>query len=371
MIAPEDGQNPQTFTYNQSIKITAATLDGYEFAAWYKDKDYTEIAGSVNSGITTVKTPAMHLTLYAKLVKIHNITYVGDDGMTLANKVTEYSSLRSVNLGTPKLTDNNFGGWWCVTLGKNVTTTDDLEEKDVTLKPLFYLTKENGVTNSANLIFSISGANAILSGFGSVSGKLVLPQEVSGYPVTSIKASLFRNNTTLTAVSLGKNLLEIGNSAFLGCTKITSVELDGDIMVQTDAFKNCTALKTIVIGANVTVANNVFDGCSQVTTLTYDGTSGANSVAVYRLFGTSASYNGAYLPTTFTTMYFTGSGTLNGILVNCTSLTKLYITSEEAVTLTTVDVNVLKGKTVYLKSQELVDAYSATANYEGITFVKQ
>ncbi|MBQ7653110.1 MAG: InlB B-repeat-containing protein [Clostridia bacterium] len=367
LIEGATGQNPETFTYNTTIKVTSAELTGYVFDAWYTDAEFVNKAGTVSSGITSIKTPADDLTLYAKFAVIRTITYVDAEGMTLSGKVETYTELASKPLGNPTKTGYNFGGWWCLTLNKNVTETADFGSTDnVRVQPLFYESKTNGVSNTANLRFSLSGSNATLSSIGSVSGKLVIPASVSGYTVTKIAAAVFSGNKSITSVTIDENILEVGNRAFENCTAITSLVIKGSAIIKNEAFNGCSALKTIEISADATVNENVFSGCSKVETLTYDGTNGSNQLAVYRLFGGAATYDGNYVPATLTTFYFNGSDSLKGILLHCESITKLYILSDEQVTITGTDLTVLNGKTVYVKTQALADAYSVS--YSGVTF---
>ena len=65
------------------------------------------------------------------------------------------------------------------------------------------------------------------------------------YSVTSIGNSAFINNTTITAITGGENIKEIGTSAFEGCTNLTSVGtlLNNITSISEKAFYGCTSLK--------------------------------------------------------------------------------------------------------------------------------
>lgn len=60
-----------------------------------------------------------------------------------------------------------------------------------------------------------------------------------------------------------KGIAEIGSSAFLGCTALTSVSLPSTLTkINFWAFKNCTSLSTLSIPSSVvSIGDNAFDNC--------------------------------------------------------------------------------------------------------------
>lgn len=119
--------------------------------------------------------------------------------------------------------------------------------------------------------------------------------KVNGYPcpVTSIGANAFKNNKTITKVTIGANVTSLGSNAFSGCTKLATVSEGNNVVtIGAGAFNNCTKLKTISISAKATsigakafykctsltkitlpaalkqIGDNAFDGCKKLTTVT-------------------------------------------------------------------------------------------------------
>ena len=118
----------------------------------------------------------------------------------------------------------------------------------------------------------------------------------SGSTLT-IDGSVFRNSGGITSVFISDKVKTIGNSSFMSCTGITSVDFseatvltkiddyafqenssltsldlsDSDSLTSIDshAFKNCTSLSTVVFADNVTtVSSYSFEGCISLSSFT-------------------------------------------------------------------------------------------------------
>ena len=92
---------------------------------------------------------------------------------------------------------------------------------------------------------------------------LVIPDEIDGYPVTTIPEGTFKSNTNITSVKLGANCATVGKNAFSGCNKITSLDLGGVQSIGYNAFGDCSGIKTLLIPASCqTLAERAFYNCS-------------------------------------------------------------------------------------------------------------
>lgn len=98
-------------------------------------------------------------------------------------------------------------------------------------------------------------------------GNVVIPDNITvkgvQYKVTAIKANAFKNNKKVTSVTIGKNVLKIGNQAFSGCTKLSSVKgMKKVSSIGTKAFYKCSKIKKIVIPSKVNkIGKSAFQGC--------------------------------------------------------------------------------------------------------------
>lgn len=71
------------------------------------------------------------------------------------------------------------------------------------------------------------------------------------YKVTEIGKNTFKNNKTVTKVSVGKNITTIGANAFSGCTKLKTITINTKLLtsknVSKDAFKGISANTVIKV----------------------------------------------------------------------------------------------------------------------------
>ena len=97
-----------------------------------------------------------------------------------------------------------------------------------------------------------------------------IPDNYNGFPITSVGEYAFID-TSITSVTLEKNITEIKNSAFLNVTTLTDVSLN-DNLVSIDklAFAGCSGLTELTIPASVKeIADNAFVDCDHLTIQCY------------------------------------------------------------------------------------------------------
>lgn len=84
-----------------------------------------------------------------------------------------------------------------------------------------------------------------------VVGKVDIPAEINGYPVTIIQEEAFRNCTGLTEITIPDGITAIGSCAFESCTSLTKVNIPESVSrVGQCAFLWCSSLSDIVIPEN-------------------------------------------------------------------------------------------------------------------------
>ena len=100
------------------------------------------------------------------------------------------------------------------------------------------------------LTYSVSGREVIITGYSTyASGKLVIPDTIEGYPVTTISDRAFYNCCNLTNVTIPDSVTSIGSGAF-GITSLTSVTIpDSVTSIDTSAFSGCTSLTEINVSS--------------------------------------------------------------------------------------------------------------------------
>ena len=88
--------------------------------------------------------------------------------------------------------------------------------------------------------------------------------------VTKIGESAFRGCTGLTSITIPNSVTTICDNAFMNCTSLTNITIPNSVTTICDnAFMNCTSLTNITIPNSVTViSKEVFSYCTSLTSIT-------------------------------------------------------------------------------------------------------
>ena len=123
-------------------------------------------------------------------------------------------------------------------------------------------------------------------------GSVVIPESVTyngtTYSVTSIGNSAFYGCTGLTSVEIGNGVTSIGNYAFNCCYGLTSIEIPNSVTsIGNYAFNGCIGLTSVEIGNGVTsIGEDAFYNCSGLTSITIgNGVTSIGSSAFYGCTG--------------------------------------------------------------------------------------
>ena len=96
---------------------------------------------------------------------------------------------------------------------------------------------------------------------------VIIPATYAGKNVTAILPEVFKDNTTMTSVTIGDNVTTIGASAFENCDALTTVNFGtGVTTINAKAFYDCDALTSVDLPDAVTfVGRDAFRGCDNLT----------------------------------------------------------------------------------------------------------
>ena len=140
----------------------------------------------------------------------------------------------------------------------------------VTLKDMYI---ENCVYETADdgIVYCLAGdASYEIVKYKGNATSVTIPNTYNEKPVTAILPEVFKDNQTMTSVTIGSNITTIGASAFENCDGLTNVSLpDAVTFVGEDAFVDCDELASFHIGTGF----NNHDGnflayCPKLATLT-------------------------------------------------------------------------------------------------------
>ena len=104
----------------------------------------------------------------------------------------------------------------------------------------FSASAENEEYTEGYYTYTVENGEATITDCGeSISGDVVIPDTLGGYPVTSIGYEAFRNCTGLTSITIPDGVTSIDNNLFYGCTGLTSITIpDSVTSIGCDAYYN-------------------------------------------------------------------------------------------------------------------------------------
>ena len=248
----------------------------------------------------------------------YTVTMVTNGGEEIESITQKYQSDLSLYYATRE--GYTFGGWFT-----DVGLTTEFTENTMPLNGATvyaWWTEENKPTE-----FTYSGTSAItINSYVGTSTTMWIPSYIGGTPVTTIPASAFSNQATITKVVVPDTVTSIGNRVFQNCTELTTLTLGSDVTsIGEYAFAGCSLLskfnseneneliipskvetigqyafqdvllvtKVVVPDSVTSIGLGVFKGCVAIEdiTLPFVGAS-ANAKAPYAVFGYIFGYTG-------------------------------------------------------------------------------
>ena len=294
--------------YGSEVTIAAYSKSDVRFLGWYDENNDLVTTNAVY----TFVMPNHDYALEAKW-NYFTINYNLNGGTNDPDNPNHYSIDDGIiNLQDPTKEGYEFVGWKCN--GDIIETIDVNLVQDVTLEAV-WSSYECEIKEDDN------GEYASIIGFDETISEVVIPESVNvngeNIIVKAIADNTFRNNDTITSVTIPSSVTTIGSSAFYYCSNLTTVTISENSQLTTIgdyAFHNCSSLTSIYIPDSVTsIRTWAFSGCSNLTAVTFGENSRLTSIGSGAFYNCS-SLTSIYIPDSVTTI---GSSAFDG----CSNLT--------------------------------------------------
>ena len=246
------------------------------YVAYYADDVYNAPNGSIEGDFIFGKPNDVNTLLYylgnaTKLTLPAN--YKGENYVIGNEAFYECTSLTSVVIGNSVTSIGNQAFYRCTGL-KSVINFSNLTFSKGSSNNGYVAYYADDVYNAPN--GSIEGdfifgkpndVNTLLYYLGNAT-ELILPADYKGENY-AIGTNVFKDNTTITSISIPNSVTSIGKYAFYGCTCLTSISIPNSVTSIGDyALRGCAGLTSIVIPNSVTsIGNYVFNGCTSLKEL--------------------------------------------------------------------------------------------------------
>ncbi len=209
---------------------------------------------------------------------------------------------------------------------------------------------------SGDFTYTVKDGKATITGYSGSATNVTIPSKLGGVTVTEIAGKSFTGNTTITSVTIPATVTVIGgsgsyddNGAFAGCKNLQNVTITPgtgtESSIEREAFRNCISLQSIDIPACYkNIGESAFEGCVKLTSLKINESSAGSanqSINSYAFLGCSM-LKTVSLPTTLNSIgyrSFEGTAIKNlvipegvkvvgaGAFANCNSLLTVSIPS--------------------------------------------
>ena len=178
------------------------------------------------------------------------------------------TSTSSKNSASASISTSNKTSSSTSTSSKATTSTSsDVPVSSQPIQSVPKLLSENDCT------YRISGSEAILIEVNSISGDIILPEDLDGYPLTTISTAAFNSCTSITSIALPNGIKDIGLAAFKDCTVLKNINIpEGISELKGFTFSGCTSLTSIILPSTLTsVGKNAFENCASLADIYFTG----------------------------------------------------------------------------------------------------
>ena len=239
-------------------------------------KDYNETINDFNNQ-QTIKTDSVTLT-QIKDINVGDSGYIYDYIMKTCQpeNSTEYKKCYFTAENKDAFTIDKLGSFVAESAGQ-VTLIYD---KGGELESSVTITVGSSPTNNKHDYYSDfkystfynnsqQRTEATITEYTGSQSNLIIPYSIDGYIVTNIGDSAFYGCTSLTSINIPDGVTSIGDWAFYGCTNLTSINIPDSVTnIGDSAFYGCTSLTSITIPDGITsIGDSTFRSCTSLTSI--------------------------------------------------------------------------------------------------------
>ncbi|MDC7292784.1 leucine-rich repeat protein [Butyrivibrio sp. DSM 10294] len=254
---------PATVEYKgEKYSVVSVEKNAFEGNGKLTAVSFPKSVSAIKDGAFKDCTALKNIKLLATLLKVGNEAFSG------------CSALKQVNIagadtkfGTAVFDGVPYAAVFKLT-SKNQTTKERIIGSIIGNTKTFVDSKNNNYT-----ILSFVNREVSYNGNKTNIKSVNVPDKVkfrgAEFFVVEVSDNAFKDNNVITSVSLGKNVYEVGEAAFSGCTSLKKVTMKNVITIDNDAFYGCSQLGNVTF-ANATeyIGESSFENCIALKNVT-------------------------------------------------------------------------------------------------------
>jgi hypothetical protein len=227
-----------SIVYGGQIKdINAPTKEGYSFDGWAKVYQTMPARDIVINGTFTINKYQISYVVGGETIHTDSITY----------------NERITPIDSPEQEGFNFSGW--------IGVPGIMPAYDVTVGGEFFI--KNMQTDSQGLMYVLNEETETfeLSNYeGNLTGTIVIPTDLYGYPVKGIKDRALMGAENLIHVVIPENISSVGYRVFYGCNNISYIEWETTAPVDAKCFDEPARHGNLLVYVKDTVTQVTYQG---------------------------------------------------------------------------------------------------------------
>lgn len=148
----------------------------------------------------------------------------------------------------------------------SVTTTEEITDYEVPTE------RVKDIQSSDSFDYEIIDGFITITGYTGSDEAVIIPSDIDGTPVNKIGNHAFEGKYKITSVELPDTIILIGESAFSDCESLTEINIPSSVTgIDRAAFASCVSLGDITVPSSVQyIKEEAFTACEAMTTLTIE-----------------------------------------------------------------------------------------------------
>lgn len=228
-VGGEVSGNMATVTYDADYTLEVPTRLGYTFLGWYDGTGNSAVAYTDETGKSLNNWSILNndTILYAHWETSLNVLRFDPNGGAGTMSDKKVKTNETCVLSPCSFTRDGyiFAGWATSIDGHKEYSDGSIYTMGIyPINILYAVWNENDIKVELRFesdAYTVVGIKSGLSG----TYEIVIPEYYDGYPVTKIEDNAFYNNNSITAITITKNIIVVGDKAFYDCDKLKTITI--------------------------------------------------------------------------------------------------------------------------------------------------